>query len=344
LLQPEETKIITVEVVDVWLISESEIASFRKQTETLFNALKNTSYLAQGSIIKANIEVSLDKIELLNGQDQTPEIKIRSYREAVIEMESVKSKLETLNGIVSASGSIPTATGFGGGAQSIVVWGLIIILIAGFVSLFAVTKEIISMKLRTTRKFQKKSQGLHGIYLFIIIVLVIFIILLLLDRNKTQALNSELPSPVSKLVDADHAQKQNAPTQNINADPAYKASQGLVLGKTADDKTIKDKKADDKKIVNDDEKIVNDEPNSTEKKPLARVIFPEGYQTINVRAEPDADSSLVGRLYVKQNVTILQEENGWVKIETNYVDADTFVGWILQSLVSEIEQKDSQAE
>ena len=64
-LEPNQTKSFVIEVVDVWIIPEDEIASLRKQTQTLFEPLRNTSYFAQGSTIKADIEVNLDKTSLL---------------------------------------------------------------------------------------------------------------------------------------------------------------------------------------------------------------------------------------------------------------------------------------
>jgi len=142
-LDPEETKSVIVEVVDVWVIPDEDISSIKKQTETLFNSLKGTSYFAQGATIKADIEVNLDKIAILQEKNQTPELKIKSHREAMLELNSARSKLESLKIIVASAGSIDTVFGFVGGVQVIAVWGLIIILIAGFVSLLIYLKMIV---------------------------------------------------------------------------------------------------------------------------------------------------------------------------------------------------------
>jgi hypothetical protein len=159
-LAPSETKTFAIETVDVWTIPAEEIASIRKQAETLFEPLKNTSYFAQGSTIKVDIEVSLDKIELLQKNVQTPESKISSYREAKVELAAANRGLDDLKTLVTSAGSAGTLFGFVGGVQALAVWGLIVILVAGFVFL-AIYLRMIAGKPGATRKISLSPKDIH---------------------------------------------------------------------------------------------------------------------------------------------------------------------------------------
>lgn len=155
-LGPEETRTFSVEVQDIWRISDEEILALRKQTETLFQPLKDTSYFAQGATLKADIDVSLDKIIRLQKEAQTPEARIRAYRLAQIELNGVYEKLESLKTLVSSAGSVGTVFGFVGGVQTIAVWGLIIILVAGFVFL-GLYIRIMTQGAQAKKPLQKKA-------------------------------------------------------------------------------------------------------------------------------------------------------------------------------------------
>ena len=135
-LAPKETKTFAVTVDgSIFRISDQDIATMRRQAEELSQPLKNTSYFAQGTILKTDIDAALDKIDTLQKNSSTPESKIKAYRESVIEYKAAKEKLEKLKEIATSAGSAGTLVGFVGGAQVIAVWGLVIIFIAGFVFL-----------------------------------------------------------------------------------------------------------------------------------------------------------------------------------------------------------------
>lgn len=134
-LAPNEARTLSIEVEDVWILSDEEIASKRKEAELLFEPLKGTSYFAQGSTLMADIGASLDKIALLQEDAVTPTSKIRAHREASVEMTAVEAKMEDLKTLVGQAGSVGTVFGFVGGVQTLAVWGMIIVLIAGFVFL-----------------------------------------------------------------------------------------------------------------------------------------------------------------------------------------------------------------
>jgi hypothetical protein len=156
-LGPEKTRTFTVETQDIWSISDEEILTVRKQTETLFQPLKNTSYFAQGATLKADIDVSLDKVIRLRNEAQTPEARIRAYRLGQIEMNAARDQLESLKTLVSSAGSVGTLFGFVGGVQTIAVWGLVIILVAGFVFLGLYIKLMAGAKQAVKEKIIKKK-------------------------------------------------------------------------------------------------------------------------------------------------------------------------------------------
>lgn len=140
------TKTFSVRVEDIWANSDEEIASYRRQAEDLFKPLEKTSFFAQGVTLRSDINTSLDKMVTLLAGATTPEQKIRAYREAEIEKKAVKDKLAGMQALVTQAGSVGTLFGFVGGAQTLAVWGLIIVIIAGFVFLTIYMKSIMPNK------------------------------------------------------------------------------------------------------------------------------------------------------------------------------------------------------
>lgn len=134
-LAPSETKTVSIRVEDIWKISDKEIASLRKQADELYKPLVNTSYFGQAVTIKSDIDVALDKVLEMQKDGNTPEKKLRVYNEGKIELKGVKTKIDKLKELVALASSAGSLVGFVGGAQAIAVWGLIIIMVAGFVFL-----------------------------------------------------------------------------------------------------------------------------------------------------------------------------------------------------------------
>lgn len=135
-LAPGETKTLSVRVNDIWVISKDQIDSLRKQAEELSRPLEKTAYFAQGVTLKSDINVSLDKVLNLTSQANTPEQKIRAYREAQIELASVNQKMDALKNLVAQASSAGAYLGFVGGAQVLTTWGIVMIVVAGFALLF----------------------------------------------------------------------------------------------------------------------------------------------------------------------------------------------------------------
>jgi len=143
-LKPKETLIVEVEVKDIWSVPQEKIDSLRRQATELFTPLKKTSYFAQGSTLHSDIQASLDRIVEIQKPSKLPEEKIKDYREAQIELESVNKKMDSLKEIVASAGSIGTLSGFIGGVQTLGVWGIIVVLVAGFVFLAIYIKSLSS--------------------------------------------------------------------------------------------------------------------------------------------------------------------------------------------------------
>lgn len=134
-LKPGESRTLVVHTQDVWTITDDQIQSLRKQADELSRPLEKTAFFAQGVTLKSDIDVSLDKISTYQKDASTPEQRIKSYREAQIEMGAVQVKMEKLKELVTQAGSAGSFLGFVGGSQAIAVWGLIIVMGAGFVFL-----------------------------------------------------------------------------------------------------------------------------------------------------------------------------------------------------------------
>lgn len=374
LLQPEETRTIIVEVADVYVISQDEITSLRNQSDLLFDSLKNTSYFAQGSIFKSDIDVNLDKVESLMKNNQTPEMKIRAYREAILEMDAAKEKLENLKTLASSAGSLGSVFGFVGGVQAVAVWGLIIILVAGFVFLLIYLRTISGSTLK--RNEQKKAEEINeGVSAKVggkniknddlsVFGLIKDIINLKVNTGKKSSVRPHkrlsvalifmiviiiaLISLVTLLL---YERKTAVSPELLSPVPSgFQVADGLKALPTEVPESTKSAFMGLVLGINNDSLVeeASDEsetllastqdtsPNGYTKTTV-RIIIPEGYKAINVRVSPSSDSELVSRLYTNQNVIKLQQKDGWVLIETNTVgDEKPIVGWILQNLVSEI--------
>ena len=135
LLYPGESRVLAVRVADVWTVTKEEIQSVRRQAEALAKPLEKTAYFAQGVTIKSDIDVTLNKVEALLEKTITPEQKIRSYREATLEMQGITVKVEKLKELVTLVSSSGNFMGFVGGGQAVGAWGLTIIFLVGFVFL-----------------------------------------------------------------------------------------------------------------------------------------------------------------------------------------------------------------
>jgi len=141
-LTPGQTKVISVRTQDIWVISDSEVESLKAQAGELNKPLEKTAFFAQGITLKSDIVASLDKITTLQEAAITPEQKIRAFREASIEKKAVLAKMDSLKALVTQASSTGSIFGFVGGAQAVGVWGIVIVIAAGFVFLAIYMKNL----------------------------------------------------------------------------------------------------------------------------------------------------------------------------------------------------------
>lgn len=158
-LAPLESRTLSVKVHDIWELTPEELEAKKSQAEKLFSALEKTSFFAQGVTLKSDIDVSLKKAAILVETAYTPEEQIKAYREAKLEMESVDDKMDKLQDLVTQAGAAGSFFGFVGGAQALAVWGLIIILIAGFVFLAIYMKTLGGREKKKADKVKKGEKA-----------------------------------------------------------------------------------------------------------------------------------------------------------------------------------------
>ena len=141
-LDPKETKIVYVEIEDVWQLTGTEIENLKNQAANLLEPLKKTSYYSQGVTLKSDIDTTLSKILLTTSQAVTPENRIRTYREGKLELAKVQVNMDRLEDLVAQSSGTGSLFGFVGGVQTIAVWGIILVIVAGFVFLTLYFKKL----------------------------------------------------------------------------------------------------------------------------------------------------------------------------------------------------------
>ena len=141
-LLPLETKLVFIEVQDIWRLSESETTTLRKQATELLRPLEKTSYFSQGTVLKSEIDVNLDKILLAQNKAITPENRIRAFREAQLELNGVNTNIDRLQDLVAQAANTGSIFGFVGGVQTVAVWGILLIVIASFVFLTIYMRQL----------------------------------------------------------------------------------------------------------------------------------------------------------------------------------------------------------
>lgn len=134
-LSPQELVTFYAQTDNIWGLTTEDLDGYLKQAEDLTNSLRRTSLYAQASSLKTDIEVDLDKIRVKISGYKTPEEKIQAVREAQLDLLGVQEKINTLKELVSETSSAKSIVGAVGGIQTVAVWGLLLIFVAGFVFL-----------------------------------------------------------------------------------------------------------------------------------------------------------------------------------------------------------------
>jgi uncharacterized protein YgiM (DUF1202 family) len=325
-LGPGESTTVSVTVDDsLWNITDDELGSIRTQAENLAKPLEKTAFFAQGVTLKSDIIASLDKAKGLRDAAITPEQKIRAYREADIEITSANEKLGKLKDLVTQASSTGTLFGFVGGTQTLAVWGLIIIMAAGFVFL-ALYMRALGLNNLTKEKKQKpkKDQGtgktggemfeapkkkfrmgkLIQVALPLIIVAVV---------------SGTISALVSRSVILASVARQQAAA----------VSEPQVLAKT-DEETPAEVPSEDLGVGGED---------------IVKIVVPEG-SSVNLRSGPSANNEIIMRLETSQEATRIGEESEWVNIVLDNTDSlDTATeGWVSKKFIEEPTVEESDPE
>lgn len=300
-LGPDESKVVSVRVEDIWTINEDLIASLRRQATDLLKPLEKTSYFGQGVTIKSNIDVTLDKILASFKKAVTPENKIESYYQAQIELKGVQEQIKSLQDLVTQAGSFGSMAGFIGGAQAIAVWGLIIIMVAGFVFLVIYMRTLrgkgvfghegtLAMKKKKKTKESIKKEIGHGfgkkeLFRFAVIFFVLGSVTSLMTSFAVFKLVSRSAQSV----------KVEAKVEDKIISPIPKES---VLG-------VENKSKVEEKTV---------------------TIIDLSGDYLRVRETPSG--KIVGKAYSGEKYSFIKEENNWVQIKLQ--DGS---GWISKEFI-----------
>ncbi len=322
-LGPNESKLISVEVEDIWKISEEEVNSLRKQAEELLKPLKGTSYFAQGSLVKTDRDLYLEKILRLQKEANTPQGRIRAFREAKTEMQIVNEKLNTMKTLVASAGSMGTMFGFIGGVQTLGVWGLIIVLVAGFVFLaFYIRMLSLQQHNHIERGYGIKAMAVIDFWQPIrpflnkkvlkIVVIAFFaagLSLFVINFITARVNKNNLPTVVN-------TSKEKAAT--ITPTPTV---------------TPKPEKTEQEEIqVNDEKQVLG----TATKNSKVKVVVPED-NAVNIRKEPSLNSEVIGKFWLTREVVVISEKDEWVEIKVNIEKDGTKYsdGWVNKKFIEE---------
>lgn len=291
-----ETQSYSVKVQDIWIITKGEVESMKAQAYELSRPLEGTSFFAQGVTLKSDIDASADKILTMQAAAITPEQKIRAYREAMIEKQAVLEKLASLQSLTTQAGSTGTLLGFVGGAQAIAVWGLIIIMTAGFVFLALYMRNISEGKAK--KKVKKDSK-----------------------KPKSKKKKTQKPSLVQ-------IGRMLAPfvivgllTSAVTALVFVKASKNKVQEEVLGEKELLDEEESEEELGKGGLDIV--------------LLQVPGGSKVNLRQGPSKDDSVVEKIAESQEVIRIGEIDGWVNIVVGdgVLGEEIIEGWIYADFI-----------
>jgi hypothetical protein len=303
-----ETRTVQVRVNDIWKVSDEQIASLKKQVADLSRPLEKTSFFAQGVTLSSDIEVSLSKIVSLQEYAVTPEAKIRAYREAMLELDGVNNKISKLQDLATQASSAGNFLGFVGGSQTLAVWGMIIVIVAGFIWLSLSMKVIRGKRRKESNhrstggllkpiNYQKKVSNMILPFTFVVIVSIVATALvtrIFITRGQKQAGGSQVQAEQTKTG----AENQNSGDIKV-AETEESDSQ---LGKGGED--------------------------------IVRVSVPEGAK-VNVRKDPSVTSAVVVSLTKTTEVIRLSVLGDWVDVRIRATDgvSEDKEGWVKKDAV-----------
>jgi hypothetical protein len=133
---------VAVEVEDNWQLSDGDLIALKTKAGDLLKSLGKSNLLGQGTALKGSIESDIDTLLRAKNDGVKPENRIRAYREAQLALANTKANLTQLENLVAQAGSNSSLLGFVGGVSTTAVFGIILVIVAGFVFLSIYFKKI----------------------------------------------------------------------------------------------------------------------------------------------------------------------------------------------------------
>lgn len=314
-LNPRQSKIFTVEVEDIWVISREEIESLRNQAKQLFEPLKNTSFYAQGAVLKSDIDAGLDRAWQIGLSAYTPEARIKAYREAAIELAAVRQKISDLKTLLAQAASNRSLLGFIGGVSATAVWAIVLIFIIGATILFYYLKQIRKdEKIKepspavasSVKKHPFISNRLKPLLLFFLFFSGFFVGLLIAFNSQNQMLMAK--KSVEKLRLTPYLSP--SPKREVTfllPSPSPTIDLPQVLGTTR----------------------------STQLNKEVLITVPLG-SYLNLREQPDFKGKIIGRIKSSIKAQKIADVEGWKKISVFLPEEKKeVVGWVAAEFVKE---------
>ena len=109
-LEPEETKVFSVEIKDVWEISSIKIKTLKEHTQGLVNLLKGTEFSSTAESLGNKVGSNLEKVEKSRGEKVSADEHISRYRGDIQILEKTEKYIAQLEKLVVQSGIVPPVT------------------------------------------------------------------------------------------------------------------------------------------------------------------------------------------------------------------------------------------
>ena len=341
-LAPLQTKTISVRVNDIWQISEEEIASVRSQAEALAKPLEKTAYFAQGVTLKSDVDVSLDKVASLTAGAVTPEEKIRAYREAKIEFDGALAKTDKLKELASEAGSSSNLFGFVGGAQTMAVWGMMIVIVAGFIWL-SLSMRAISRPVPNQAETPKSTKKHHRWFPFLSSLIVVAGLSAMTTRQ-VMVMNQPRLTPTETVLGTEVQESEPTPTPipnsggqdlvmvivpsegriNVRANPSFTASIVARFDTTSEVVRLEEKEGwvrITEGWVNKDN-IFDRNSQPSEEKTVTVVVGETPTGWLRVRTAPSGRE--IGTVDSGTKLPMVSQAEGWFEVKLTSGE----VGWI----------------